>query len=81
MILQNFINSLHTDKNGMVEIYYHVAQDFLLPRHYSGRTPSISKAFGWYIGTELKAVCTFGKPASPPLCESVCGGGVCRIGI
>ena len=23
------------------------AKDFLLPRHYSGRVPSISKAFGW----------------------------------
>lgn len=23
------------------------AKDFLLPRHYSGRVPNISKAFGW----------------------------------
>lgn len=48
---------------------------FLLPRHYSGRVPSISKAFGWYANSELQAVCTFGKPASPPLCVGVCGRG------
>lgn len=55
------------------EIEYKTAVDFLLPKHYSGRTPSITKAFGWYVDNELKAVCTFGKPASPPLCKGVCG--------
>lgn len=55
------------------EIEYKTAVDFLLPRHYSGRIPTISKAFGWYDGEELKAVCTFGKPASPSLCVGVCG--------
>lgn len=50
-----------------------VATDFLLPRHYSGRIPSISKAYGWYVNGELKAVCTFGKPASPSVCVGVCG--------
>jgi len=49
------------------------AVDFLLPKHYSGRIPSISQAFGWYFGTELKAVCTFGKPASPTLCTGIYG--------
>ena len=49
------------------------AGEFLLPRHYSGRLPCISKAFGWYFGDELKAVCTFGKPASPSLCNGICG--------
>lgn len=49
------------------------AIDFLLPRHYSGRVPSISVAYGWYIDGELKAVCTFGKPASPSLCKGICG--------
>ena len=49
------------------------AGEFLLPRHYSGRLPSISQAFGWYFGDELKAVCTFGKPASPSLCNGICG--------
>jgi hypothetical protein len=54
-------------------IDYRTAVDFLLPRHYSGRIPSISYAFGWYIDNELKAVCTFGKPASPFLCRGICG--------
>lgn len=49
-----------------------------MPKHYSGRKPIISKAFGWYDNFErtdehLKAVCTFGKPASPWLCIGICG--------
>lgn len=49
------------------------AVDFLLPKHYSGRIPSISYAFGWVVDGELVAVCTFGKPASPTLCDGICG--------
>ena len=49
------------------------AWDFLKPRHYAGRKPQISEAFGWEIDGELVAVCTFGKPASPPLCVGICG--------
>lgn len=59
----------------VLEISPKIASDFLLPRHYSGRIPSITKAFGWFVDGELKAVCTFGKPASPSLCDGVCGGG------
>lgn len=62
----------------IVQIDYETAINFVLPKHYSGRKPVISKAFGWYDGSEhtnehLKAVCTFGKPASPWLCIGVCG--------
>ena len=60
-------------KGTIKEISYDVATRFLLPRHYSGRCPTISKAFGWYDNNTLKAVCTFGKPASPYLCDGVCG--------
>lgn len=49
------------------------AWDFLKNRHYAGRKPQISMAFGWFINGELNAVCTFGKPASNSLCEGVCG--------
>jgi integrase len=45
-------------------ITYKQAVDFLLPRHYSGRKPSITFSFGYFENNELKAVCTFGKPAS-----------------
>ena len=57
----------------MIKIEYKDAINFLLPRHYSGRKPSISYSFGYYEGNVLKAVCTFGKPASNSLCIGVCG--------
>lgn len=60
-------------KGTVEEIDYKTAVDFILPRHYSGRIPTISKAFGWYSKGRLVAVCTFGKPASPPLCKGICG--------
>lgn len=49
------------------------AVEFLLPKHYSGRKPNISVAFGWKIDGVLVAVCTFGKPASASLCVGICG--------
>ena len=59
---------------GKIEILeYQTAIDFLLPKHYSGRIPSISIAFGWFIDNELVAVCSFGKPASNSLCKGVAG--------
>ena len=49
------------------------ASNFLLPRHYSGRKPQISWAFGLIDNGGIVAVCTFGKPASNSLCKGVCG--------
>ena len=60
-------------KGNIKLIAYQEAVEFLLPKHYSGRTPSISKAFGWFIKDELVAVCTFGKPASNSLCKGIAG--------
>lgn len=60
-------------KGEVLEITPKTASEFILPRHYSGRIPSISKAFGWYVSNQLQAVCTFGKPASHSLCIGVCG--------
>ena len=60
-------------KGKVITVTYHEAKEFLLPKHYSGRTPSISYAFGWVVDEELVAVCTFGKPASNNLCTGVCG--------
>lgn len=64
-------------------IDHKVATQFLMPKHYSGRKPQISIAFGWYKhqiqGDQepsldgLMAVCTIGKPASPSLCVGICG--------
>jgi len=56
------------------EISYKEACSFLLPRHYSGRKPQISIAFGWFFDDSLKAVCSFGKPASPSLCKGILRG-------
>ena len=60
------------------EISHRVTSEFLYPRHYSGRVPPITKAFGLYSSdtfdnSQLKAVYTFGKPASASLCKGVCG--------
>ena len=55
------------------EITYKEAIEFLLPKHYLGRKPNFMKGFGLYENNELKAVCTFGKPASPYCCISICG--------
>lgn len=59
----------------MKPIHHKIASDFVLKHHYSNRKPQITCAFGYYIGEELVAVCTFGKPASNSLCEGVCGVG------
>ena len=42
-------------------IAYDTAKDFLLPRHYSGRIPSISYAYGCYNDDNLVGVLTVGK--------------------
>ena len=63
-----------SEMKGKIEsLNYESAVKFLLPRHYSGRIPSISQAFGWFIDDKLVAVCSFGKPASPTLCNGICG--------
>ena len=56
-------------------IDYNDAVNFLLPRHYSGRIPSVSYAFGVFEkeSKRLMAVCTFGLPASPALCVGLAG--------
>lgn len=56
------------------EIKYQEAINFIMPRHYSGRKPQITKAFGLYQDNVLVSVCTFGKPASPSLCKGILGG-------
>lgn len=61
-------------KGEIKSLTYREACEFLLPRHYSGRKPVISEAYGWYFAGYLKAVCSFGKPASPSLCRGIMGG-------
>lgn len=56
-------------------IPYSMAMEFIMPRHYAGRKPQISWAFGLFDDKEnnMVACCTFGKPASASLCKGVCG--------
>ena len=44
----------------IIQIDYNTAKDFLLPRHYSGRIPSISYAYGCYNNKDLVGVLTVG---------------------
>lgn len=57
------------DYHGTIkEIDYKTAIDFIMPRHYANRKPQYKIAFGWYDENNiLKAVCCFGKPASPTI--------------
>lgn len=55
------------------EITSKEAWEFLKDKHYAGRRPPISKAFSLEISNQIMAVCTFGKPASRPLCVGICG--------
>lgn len=55
------------------QISYDETKDFILNKHYAGRMPSISYAFGCFEGNELIGICTIGKPASHQLCIGICG--------
>lgn len=47
--------------------------DFILKKHYAGRKPTISFAFGLFIEGKLEGILTIGKPASNSLCVGICG--------
>lgn len=49
------------------------AYDLLLNVHYAGRIPSISHAFGLFIGGELEGVVTYGSPATSPVRKGLLG--------
>jgi len=52
---------------------------WLLKRHYAKRIPHVMYALGLFNQNELlEGVCTYGMPASPNLCKSVCGEDYCH---
>lgn len=61
------------DKYNVNPIKSEQTYDWLLHKHYAKRIPSISFAFGLYQSEILKGVLTIGKPASPSLCDGICG--------
>jgi hypothetical protein len=62
-----------TEKYKVLSIESSQTYDWLLHKHYAKRIPSISFAFGLYEDQILKGVLTIGKPASPSLCDGICG--------
>lgn len=46
---------------------------FILNCHYAKRLPSISFAYGLFEQDTLIGICTFGSPASAPLCVGLMG--------
>lgn len=49
------------------------AVSFLLPLHYSGRKPQTKYSFGAFNEGVMVAACTYGIPASRPLCIGILG--------
>ena len=54
-------------------ITYDECKEWLLYKHYAKRMCSISYSFGLFINGVCEGICTFGKPASPSLCNGICG--------
>jgi len=50
-----------------------LATPWILKKHYAKRLPSISYAFGLFIGVDLSGVITYGSPASPQLTTGIAG--------
>lgn len=61
------------DKYNIRSIEPSETYEWILKKHYAKRLPSISYSFGLYDGSILIGVMTIGKPASPNLCEGICG--------
>lgn len=47
--------------------------EFILNIHYAHRWPSISYAFGLFEDNQMIGCVTYGLPASPRVCDGVCG--------
>lgn len=47
--------------------------DFILNIHYAKRWCSVSYAFGLFDNNEMIGCVTYGSPASPRVCEGICG--------
>lgn len=61
------------DKYKVQSIDSKTIKEWLLKKHYAKRMCSISYCFGLFENNILVGVCTFGSPASRPLCIGVCG--------
>jgi hypothetical protein len=63
----------------MKEIYkvkpisYNETKPYILGIHYAKRMPSVSYAFGLFKENKLIGCITYGSPASPRVCDGLCG--------
>lgn len=76
MALLQYQSSLFDDPSAAYtvrEIPKHDTHYLLLNVHYARRLPSITYAFGLFLGGELRGVVTYGSPPSPSLCIGLCG--------
>ena len=61
------------EKYSVKSIDSYLCKDWLLNKHYAKRLCSISYSFGLFNNNVLVGILTIGKPASPQLCNGVCG--------
>ena len=54
-------------------ITYEDAKPFIENIHYSRKMPNVTDAFGLFVDGEMIGVCTYGIPASRPLCVGLAG--------
>ncbi len=60
-------------KYKIIPIPKELTYEWILRKHYAKRIPSISYSYGLYDNYNLEGILTIGKPASPSLCEGICG--------
>ena len=61
------------EKYTVKSIDSYLCKDWLLNKHYAKRLCSISYSFGLFENNLLVGIMTIGKPASPQLCNGICG--------
>ena len=64
---------LNNGEKSVRRIESKAAAPFIKEIHYSRKVPNITDAFGLFVDGELIGVCTYGIPASRPLCVGLAG--------
>jgi len=68
-----------TKKYQVQPISYADTKDLILNVHYAKRMPSISYAYGLFLNGEMVGCITYGSPASPRVCDGLCGKEYAKI--
>ena len=67
------LDTSETEKYLVKQINYEDTKDLILNVHYAKRMPSISYAYGLFENENLVGLVSYGVPASPRVCEGLCG--------